>query len=176
MKIEATILLKQLELTISELVPLIEKLKEATVQEMTNTVELADIAFATREANKHVDEFKRRVNELHKKAATQCSITMAITGLSTVRTNYCTATSNPKPWYKIPYKRENNPEKYDQIMRGIGIDPQGVAVQKDCVRIHAPGLMDYCAEVIGEGGQPPAGIDSKQMTAMELNLRLTKKR
>jgi hypothetical protein len=175
MRIEASILTKEIEEKFSELVVLVEALKKHVVNDGVNTSELVDTAFTAREVVKHLDEFKKRVNELSRSAQASCCIAMAVTGQDIVRTDYCSATTNPKPWYKIPYKREQDQFQWDEIMRGLGVNPNSAGNQKGIIRLHAPELMTYCGELTSEGKQPPAGIDPKQSTGMELNLRITQR-
>jgi hypothetical protein len=174
MKLEASILLKEVEEKFQSLVPLLEALKDYIAGNASLTSELADIAFVCREIDINCDEFMKRVREISRLAQSCCCITLATTGEDIVRTDFCSASPNPKPWFKIPYKREQNPQRWDLIMAAIGVSD--LANRRDLVRIHAPGLMDYCGELIGHGDDPPAGIDPKECTSMELNLRITKKR
>jgi len=169
---EARILMEDIRGKYHELLPLLDNLKNYVTANAANDIQNADIAFATREVDNSTTEFLKKVREVHRIAAAACCISLAMSGEDVVRTEYCTATPNPKPWYKIPYKREQNPEKWDLIMGAIGVSD--LANKRDLVRIHAPAFMDYCGELIGEGKSTPAGVDPKESTGMEMNLRITK--
>jgi hypothetical protein len=174
MQHEAHILMADINQKYQELVPLLEKLKEYVAHNATNAVELADIAFSCRQTETATTEFLKRVRELMRVSSGACCLVISFNGENIVRTDHCTATPNPKPWYKIPYKREQNSDKWDAIMEAIGVSD--LANRKDLVRLHAPSFMDYCGELIGEGQQPPDGVDPKKLVSVELNLRITKRK
>lgn len=174
MQLEAKILLEDLTNKYQELIPLLDKLKDYIAHNAANVGELADIAFVCREVDTATDEFLKRVRDIGRISQAVACVSLATNGDDIVRTETCTASPNPKPWYKIPYKRAQNPEQWDRIMEAIGVSE--LANKRDLVRIYAPAFMEYCGELIGSGNPPPAGVDPTQMTSMELNLRITRRK
>ena len=156
-----------------ELVPLVDRIYEKMNANMTVVAEQVDTAFVCREVGEILETFGKKVRALERKAHENTSLTLMITGEDNVQTEYCTATPDPRLSFKIPYKREINPAKHDEIMSAIGVSQ--LANEKELVRLYFPGLMDYCTQEIGECRNPPAGINPKEATGVDLRLSLRRR-
>lgn len=170
---EAVILYQEVNKLI-ELLPLLERMKRYCNEHYTALGNLADTAFMCRESENIIELFTKELHKLSSIAQENASVCMEALGQDIIRTDFCSASPNPRIWYKIPYSREKGPQWFDQVMKSIGVSE--LAFTKELVRLHPPAFVDYCGELVGNGGVPPEGIDPKNMTGVELKLRITKKR
>lgn len=169
---ECSVLEKEISDTLQSLYPLLETLTTLAGNQ-PELREYADIAFTCREVEAKIDDFLKRLRQVSYIAEAEAVKGMERLGISKIVSHSCTATSKPRMWYKLPYKREQNPETWDRIMEAIGVSE--LAAKLDLVRFHAPSLMDYCTTLIGMGKQPPDGINPKECTAAELRLSMRRK-
>lgn len=170
---EALILMKEVN-RLMDLLPLLDTVKEKTLTNISAVENLADTALVCREIEDTVDAFMKKVHEVSNLAQASGCFMIEHNNLHNIKTEYCTASPNPKIWFKLPGKREYNPEWFDHVMESIGVPPE--TSRLELVRLHPPKFIDYCTQLLGEGLDPPAGIDPKQSTAVDLRLKILKRK
>ena len=156
-----------------ELVPLLELLEKKTKEELeTMGGQQIDTAYACRESIAVLDVLKKRINKIYSIAQAIASVHITMLDKDRMSTQHATASPNPRPWFKIPYKRDKDPKEYDRLMAFCGVPQE--ASERETIRLHAPGFMDWMAELLGSGAALP--FDPSSMTTVEHRLRITKKK
>lgn len=163
---------KALEILIAEtkrlnsLYPMLDAFYSEAMQE-PNTAELADIAYVLSKCADSIDKVRKKIAAIGGDCEQWTALRMTAEETKLVRGELCSASVKSKTWYRVPTKRRDDPLRYDSIMASLGV-PLSVA-QAECVRFHGPGLADY----LSTAPELPNGIESKDLTQVELSLRFT---
>lgn len=149
------------------------------VKDCLDIKELADFAYATQDAWKLADDTRKQLNILHELVEKIAGVLWATTSMDgePIRTEYCTATPNPKPIATIP-KRSTDPEAYKTLMLHLGV-PEALLntdnEDKEVIRPHWPGFVDYLTRELAAGRPLPPGIHPDK-TYMKYNLSIRAKK
>lgn len=149
--------------------------------------EMADSIYALKEAKKFAEDTEKDIGKLQKMLCdmfclkyTQCDDGNA----ESIRTDYCTATPNPRVCAHIP-SYEKQPEEYKALMTYLGVDPvlwdTGKVLTENgeestkVVDVHWPGFTALLSRLAGSGHPLPPGIDPEK-TYMLWNVTIRKKK
>ena len=127
------------------------------VKSCNNVEELADFAYALREAARYTHDTKsslERVQTLAERIACLLYVKGEMGG--PIKTSHCSATPKIKMMASLP-KKSTHPEEYAALMAHLGI-PDSVA-GSEAVRLHWPGFTDYLSEQIEKGLPVPPGLE-----------------
>lgn len=149
------------------------------LQGMTDAKELADAAYAFREAETLLDEARKRVTsakQLAEKLA--CLVSVTVMDGECIRTAYCTAIPNARVNVKIPSRRKDY-DNWVALMTHLGVPPNllgsrdadGSAV----IEPHWIGLMAHLSKEQAEGKPLPPGVDPNK-TVTDYSLVIRKKK
>lgn len=129
----------------------------------TDMKELADIAYATREAVKFVEEIRKDLNKINDVA--QKLGTLAWTKLSPdgepIRTDYCIGTPKVHQGASLPTK-DKDFESYEKLMNYIGIPYELYGGEYEVVRPHWPGFIEWLSDRAEQGEPLPPGVDPER--------------
>lgn len=167
---EAIMLYKLVKHVNEQLIPLVNLIENNGASLHNDVREQIDIAFACRETATMLEELRKSISKLQAKSETNASTVVELVKKTTnepARTEYCSANVKPRIWFKIPYKRTpENYEEYEDLMKKL----MSLPIELDLIRPNAPGIADYCTELIGKGQQPIA----KDISSTELGLTMRK--
>jgi hypothetical protein len=144
-----------------------------------DAVELADAAYALREAEGLLDDARKKLKEL-KSLADKMACLVAATTLEgeCIRTEYCTAVPMQRSLVRLPTWRKD-PEQYRELMTFLGVPAElqggGEDRQHAAVEMHWPGMMELMHRRMAEGKPLPPGVDPGRTTA-EYSLTIRKKK
>lgn len=162
--------------TVHEQVVALQQRLEKFVAECVDKGELADVAYAMREASKLVDDTRKRLDGLGETAQkVACLVSVQLGDVSTIRTEHCSATPDVRQ-VASPPRRSTRPEEFARLMDHLGV-PKHLWEGGDhaVVQPHWPGLMDYLARQAAEGKPLPPGIDpSRTFPEYKLVIRAKK--
>lgn len=122
-----------------------------------DVMENADTAYALKKCEEYCDTIRKECKKLREQLEKIVCLTLLQNEQAQVKTPYVTATVNAKVNYPVP-KKLSTPEAYENIMKYFDI-PDWVH-EREIMRIHWPGLNDYCNELNREGKQLPPGISN----------------
>lgn len=141
--------------------------------------ELADAAYALREAEAIVDEGRKKLRGLRELAERMCCMVSAVSGDGEcVRTPHCTAIPTVRTNVSVP-TRKRDYEGWRALMRHLGV-PDGLLggpaeSEHAAIDVHWPGLMDLLSREAAEGKPLPPGVDpNKTVAAYSLTIRKKK--
>jgi hypothetical protein len=157
----------------AEMLPLITLLEQKSATDHDSYgKEQVDTAYACRETINMLQDMEKKINKVTKAAALVANYYMKAAEVTKITTDHCTATAKVKLWFKIPYKREKDPDFYDDLQRYAGVRQE--MFHRELVRIHPPNLMDALTEDIGNGNPVPVDPAKVQDTSFELVCRRKK--
>lgn len=144
------------------------------IQGRKNCEELADTAYALREAAELMHDLRKLMDangEILQKAA--CAIYITLDDQTEpIRTDYVTAIPDMRVMAMMPKK--GTPE-YGMFMDSLGIPRRMWDTEERCVNLHWPGLIDYVSELAEQGKPLPFGLDpSKTFPMYRLKMRRRK--
>lgn len=135
---------------------------KARVQACNNMEEVADWAYAMREAEKFAEDLRKELGYVEELATKVACLLWVKTGTGDpIRTAYCTASPDVKMMARLP-KRSQEPEQFFALMQHLGISPElaGLNVEHPVLKPHWPGMVDYVSEQLKQGKPLPPGMDS----------------
>lgn len=158
----------------NEAYPILKQL-EGGLQSENKLTELVDIAYAMRECEKLLEDFRKtckRIQEISGQIA--CVLAVKEQRVENVKTEYATGTPEVKFAAQLPSKSKN-PEQYAKLMTGLGVPNNLWKGDNDVVRPHWPGFRDYLSVLCTLGEPLPDGIDlDKTYPNYQLRLRSRK--
>lgn len=132
---------------------------------------LADTAYALREAAKHLEAATKVLNAESRVIAQAVSLMWSMGDGDIIRTEYCHAIPDPKPRVLLA-NRHSDPEAYDKLLEFFGVPAE--YREQDMVRFNWTNLGDWVGRLMKEGKPTPPGITPEKVL-MEPRLRITAK-
>lgn len=134
---------------------------EKRVANCADIEELADYGYALNRLENLLDDTRKKAKQVKERAQhIQCALQTAMSDISGVRTEHCTATPHIEYQTPIP-KKESDPEAYFAICELAGISRE--AAELEIMRPHWPGVSAALTELAREGKPWPEGIDPSKV-------------
>lgn len=153
------------------------KSMEDELRKCVDKEELADTAYAMREAIDLTDEFAKVAKQTkHLAEKMACLLWMQGDSDQPIRTKYVTATPDLAQKMGLPTRRKN-PEEFKAMMQFLEVPEHlwNVDDKKSTViEPHWPGMMEHIKELMEQGKPLPPGIDPHK-TYPDYKLRLTRR-
>lgn len=149
-------LFKDLQQSYNSLITQVSELSGSLDQE-PSLMQLADVGYMAREAEKLANEVKKKLSALHIKAQkVLCLRCLNAEQVEAVETDYCKATPDIKQKATPPtLKRE--PEAFKELMESLGVDPE-YCIEFEAVKPNYNGLNDLVTELTALGKPLPKGL------------------
>jgi hypothetical protein len=155
--------------------------------------DLADTAFALREAEEHLDAIRKDIKAVGELAEKHCCVKYLTNPkyianpakAEPVRTDYCTASPDMAVCASVPTFKKT-PEQYQLLMDFLGVDPNcrdqgeiemedGTIADTEVLRVHWPGFQSLCTRLQRQGIALPDGINpDATYTLYKLRIRQRK--
>jgi len=155
-----------------QLLDLKKDMKYAT--DSQNEKELADVAFALREATSLIEDIRKEFNKAAGVAKLSACLawtdkqTLELT-MGPIRTSYVTAEPDVKMYAPFPTKRDK--DGWDALMLWFEIPPW--VADRELVRPHYKSMVALCTELAKDGKPLPPGVDPAN-TKPQYDLKMRK--
>ncbi len=145
---------------------------QALEADTVSVEDCVDAIYAIREAEELIDDVKKTYSSLSRKLQEAVHLILLSRHKKSFSTDFCTGTRKSKVIYGLPTKRKE-PKKFASLMAKLGI-PEDL-VDKEVIRPHWPGLVEYFQELNTQGLPQPEEVDTtKQSATLEITIRRKK--
>jgi len=119
-----------------------------------------DAAYALREISEFADALRKKANATKQTAESLAIMINTANGSAdTIRTEYCTASTDVKTLVSIP-TRSKKPEEFGKLMDWLGVpEPLHSGGDRAVVEPNWPGLIEHINKALAEGRPLPPGVD-----------------
>lgn len=161
--------------SLKQLLPILESLKDNVESNSTDGNNAADTAYVLHEAAKELDEIRKEINRISELYQEKVNLLCTLFSKDNWKTENCTLTPDTVVSPKIPYKREGNEEKFDKLMKDMGITNE-ITLVFELVRPHYPGIEKYAAGYRATVGGLPFGLKEEDLLATKFKCRIRGKK
>ena len=148
-----------------------------TAGDRCSLADQVDAVYTLRKAEDLLDDVRKELKKVRARIEVRTCLAFDIEQITKLSTPFCTGTSKVSQFAKYPAKRENDPEKFDALMKSMGVpeDLLTSEVGKEVVRPNWEGFASWFTERQANGQPLPDGITVDDVyTVMELATRKKK--